>query len=80
MYDSVIRTLVPLIVGALIAQAARIGLDLPEAALTELVTVLVTAVYYVLARLVEEHRPRLGRALLSFGLSRKSPAYRKEGL
>lgn len=38
MYDSVIRTVVPVIVGVLLGQAARIGLDLPAGAVTEVLT------------------------------------------
>lgn len=80
MLASVLRTVVPLIVGALLAQAARLGLDLPEGAVTELVTVLVTAAYYALGRLVEEHvDPRVGRVLLSLGLARGRPVYYTPG-
>lgn len=75
MFDSVIRTVVPLIVGALIAWAAKIGLNLPEGAVTELVTVLVVAGYYVIARLIETRWPALGRILLAAGLSKRQPVY-----
>jgi len=64
------------IVGVLLVQAARIGLDLPEGALNEIVTVVVTAAYYGLARLVEERvSPVVGRLMLSAGLTRKRPTY-----
>jgi hypothetical protein len=75
MYDSVIRTVVPVIVGVLLGQAARIGLDLPAGAVTEVVTVVVTGAYYAVARLVEQRWPALGRVLLSAGLSRRVPVY-----
>lgn len=75
MYDSVIRTVVPVIVGVLLGQAARIGLDLPAGAVTEVVTVVVTGAYYAVARLVEQRWPALGRVLLSAGLSRRTPMY-----
>jgi hypothetical protein len=75
MYDSVIRTVVPVIVGVLLGQAARIGLDLPAGAVTEVVTVVVTGAYYAVARLVEQRWPALGRVLLSAGLSRRAPVY-----
>lgn len=75
MYDSVIRTVVPVIVGVLLGQAARIGLDLPAGAVTEVVTVVVTGAYYAVARLVEQRWPALGRVLLSAGLSRRAPMY-----
>jgi len=38
MYDSVIRTVVPLVVAVLLGQAAQVGLDLPEGAVTEILT------------------------------------------
>ncbi|MFW5415095.1 hypothetical protein J0910_29905 [Nocardiopsis sp. CNT-189] len=76
MYDSIVRTLVPVVVGILLVQAARIGLDLPEGALAEIVTVVVTAAYYGLARLVEEHvSPVVGRLMLSAGLTQAKPTY-----
>lgn len=75
MYDSVIRTVVPLVVGVLLGQAARIGLDLPAGAVTEVVTVVVTGAYYAVARLVEQRWPALGRVLLSAGLARRTPVY-----
>ncbi|ASU81494.1 hypothetical protein CDO52_00680 [Nocardiopsis gilva YIM 90087] len=76
MYESIVRTVVPVIVGVLLAQAARIGLDLPEGAMTEIVTVVVTATYYAVARLVEEHvSPLVGRLMLSAGLTRGRPVY-----
>lgn len=78
MYASIVRTVVPVIVGILVAQAARVGLDLPESAVTEIVTVVVTAVYYAASRFVEEYvSPLTGRLLLSAGLSGERPEYRK---
>jgi hypothetical protein len=76
MLDSVLRTMVPVIVGVLLGQAARIGLDLPEGVVTEVVTVVATAAYYAVARWVEQTRPGVGRVLLSLGLSGKQPVYR----
>jgi len=75
MYDSVIRTVVPLVVAVLLGQAARIGLSLPEGAVTEIVTVVIGTVYYAAARWLEQRRPALGRVLLSAGLSRRAPVY-----
>ncbi|MFO7275215.1 MAG: hypothetical protein DIU55_010120 [Bacillota bacterium] len=75
MYDSIVRTVVPVIVGVLLGQAARIGLDLPAGAVTEVVTVVVTGAYYAVARLVEQRWPALGRVLLSAGLARRAPVY-----
>ena len=75
MSASIIRTLVPVIVGVILGQAIKIGLDLPEGAVTEIVTVVITAGYYALARLIERQWPWLGGILLSFGLTRKQPTY-----
>lgn len=47
------RTLVPVIVGALLAAATRIGIDLPEEATAELVAAVYTAVYYAVLRWLE---------------------------
>lgn len=80
MLDSIIRTLVPLIIGALITGAARLGFDLhPDMTVTEIVTVLVTGAYYWLARFVEQHWPGVGRLLLSLGLARRTPVYIANG-
>lgn len=75
MLDSVLRTVVPVIAGVLLGQAARIGLDLPEGAVTQVVTVVATAAYYALARWIEQNRPGFGRVMLSLGLSSKQPLY-----
>lgn len=76
MLTSIVRTLVPLIVGALTTWAATyLGVDLPTGALEEVVTVLVAAVYYTVVRLLEEHvSPVFGRVLLGLGL-RGRPKY-----
>lgn len=76
MLTSIVRTLVPLIVGALTTWAAtHLGVDLPTGALEEVVTVLVAAVYYTVVRLLEEHvSPVFGRVLLGLGL-RGRPKY-----
>lgn len=73
---SIVRTLTPLVVGLLVALAARwLGVELPEAALTEVVTVFVAGAYYTVVRLLEEHvSPTWGRVLLGLGL-RGKPEY-----
>ncbi|MFI6516861.1 hypothetical protein ACIBF1_14970 [Spirillospora sp. NPDC050679] len=76
MLDSLIRTVVPLVVGVLLAQAAKIGFDLPEGAVTEVAAAVVTAAYYLAARLVERRSARAGRVLLGLGLARRTPVYR----
>lgn len=73
---SIVRTLTPLVVGLLVALAARwLGVELPEAALTEVVTVFVAGAYYTVVRLLEERvSPLWGRVLLGLGL-RGKPEY-----
>lgn len=74
--SSIIRTVVPLIVGAVIGLAAEANLDLPNESVSAIVTVLVTAGYYAVARWVELNAsPKIGRILLSLGLTRKTPEY-----
>lgn len=75
MLDSMIRTVVPLLVGLVLGQAARVGLDLPEGAVTQLVTVVVTAVYYWVARKLERSHPAAGRWLLGAGIRVGQPRY-----
>lgn len=69
---SVIRTVVPWIVGILLTLAAQRGLDLPESVATEVVTAVVSAVYYALVRLAEVRLSPLWGWLL--GLP-KAPLY-----
>jgi len=76
MRDYVIRTVVPILVGVIVGQAARLGIGLDEAAVYAVVTPVVTAVYAAVARWVEVRYPRLGRVLLSAGLARTAPEYR----
>jgi hypothetical protein len=76
MLASIIRTLVPVIVGVLLGWAAKAGFDLPAGAVTEVVTVALTTGYYTVSRLLEQQWPQLGRILLSLGLtSAGSPVY-----
>lgn len=51
--SSVVRTFVPVVVGALLGWAAKVGLNLPNAQVTELVTVVFTTVYYAIVRFLE---------------------------
>ncbi|GLZ08730.1 hypothetical protein Acsp03_61960 [Actinomadura sp. NBRC 104412] len=75
MYHSIIRTVVPLVVALVLGQAARIGLDLDEGAVTSILTALVGAAYYALARWLAETWPAAGRVLPSAGLSKRAPEY-----
>lgn len=67
---SIIRTLVPLLVGVLVALGSRyLAVELPVAALEEVVTVVVAGVYYAVARVLEEWvSPVWGRVLLGLGI------------
>lgn len=75
MLASIIRTVVPVIAGVLLGWAARVGLDLPEGPVTELVTIAITTGYYALGRWVETWWPAGGRILLAAGLTGKKPNY-----
>lgn len=75
MLDSLIRTFVPVVVGVLLGQAARIGLNLPEGAVTEVVTVALTTGYYWAARALERRFPAAGRWLLGLGVPVGQPRY-----
>lgn len=78
MRDAIIRTVVPFVVGYLVMWGARAGLDLPESALTDLLTVVVGGLYYTAAHWIEKHvHTRLGQVLLSMGLATKTPTYRQ---
>lgn len=57
------RTLVPLIAGYLLSQAARIGFDIPEADLVGVLEAVVTGAYYTVVRLLETRWPQLGLLL-----------------
>ncbi|WP_245974638.1 hypothetical protein [Thermomonospora umbrina] len=65
----------PLIVGAILAWTARAGLDLPDDAVTDIVTVTITFAYYTVSRWAETQWPALGRWLLAAGLTRQAPVY-----
>lgn len=65
------RTLVPVVVGYLLAQATRAGFDIPADQLTGVVEALVTGAYYAAVRIAEQYVPALGVLL---GASRQ-PRY-----
>lgn len=61
MLTSLVRTLVPVLVGFLITTLGLGRVGLSEADLTPAVTALVTAVYYIAARALEQYvTPRFG--------------------
>ena len=75
MRESIIRTVVPLVVAVILGQAARVGLRLPEGAVAEIVTVVLGGVYYAVGRWLERRWPAVGRWLLAAGLTGKQPSY-----
>jgi len=60
---SIVRTVVPFIVGTAVTAAAKYGFDLDAEALTPVATVVVGAVYYAVVRKVEENNPEIGKLL-----------------
>lgn len=69
---SLIRTMVPWLVGYVLAVAAKANLPIPETVATEVVVFFVTAAYYALARVLETR----GRAAWGWLLGLpKSPTY-----
>lgn len=70
---SLIRTYTPSLVGALLAWLATLGINLDGPAATGAIaflTALFTALYYTLARVIEQHAPKAGKVML---LSSKQP-------
>ena len=65
------RTLVPVAVGYLLAQAARAGFNIPADQLTGVLEALITGAYYAVVRIAEQKAPALGVLL---GASRQ-PRY-----
>jgi hypothetical protein len=65
------RTLVPVLVGFLLSQAARAGFNIPAEQLTGVLEALVTGSYYAVVRIAEQYAPVLGILL---GAS-KQPRY-----
>ncbi len=77
MFASVLRTIVPVVVGILLGWAAKVGFNLPEGAVTEIVTVALTGLYYLIVRALEQEWPIVGRWLLALGLPVGQPSYDK---
>lgn len=75
---SLIRTLVPMIVGAILSWLAQIGLDIDaagSAGLSTFLTLLFSGAYYALARVVEVHVPQVGWLL---GLAKSPDSYSQD--
>lgn len=75
MRESIIRTVVPYLVGALLTAAAYFGLDIAPTIVTAFVAAVVGAVYHAVVRQLELRYPRLGRWLIAFGLTAQQPVY-----
>lgn len=76
---SLIRTWVPLGVGALVSWVATKGLTIDantQTALIVVMTSVITGLYYTGVRLVESRYPAVGRVLLGLGVKAK-PVYVK---
>ena len=75
LFDSLVRTYVPWIVGVVIGWLVSLGVELDaavEGSLTVVVTGVVTALYYLAARLLETYvSPKFGWLLGS----KKAPTY-----
>lgn len=60
---SIVRTIVPVIVGAIVSYLATIGVTLPDdvmSALSVIITAAASAAYYVAVRWLEQKWPHLG--------------------
>lgn len=74
------RTIVPIVVGWIIAQLLRLGIDADASLLTPIFNELVIAVYYTLARLAESRWPGRTSILLgSLSQPHYSPSSQNEG-
>ena len=60
---SIVRTVVPFIVGTALTLAAKWGFDIDAEALTPIATIVVGAVYYAAVRKIEESKPEMGKLL-----------------
>lgn len=79
LWASIVRTIVPIVVGAVVGWLVSIGITLDpefEVALTSALTGLFGAVYYVIVRVLEVHvTPKLGWLL---GYAKQPIAYTPE--
>lgn len=77
--ESTIRTVVPIGVGGVLAWiATHWNIVVPAHASSTFVVVatgVVTAGYYIVARVIERKFPRVGRVLLALGFVRAKPVY-----
>lgn len=69
---SIARTIVPVVVGTLLGAAAKHGFDFDNGSITEVVTVIITTLYYGIVRLLETHVAPAWGWLIGYA---KVPAY-----
>lgn len=74
LLPSLVRTVVPLIVGWLLSWPVTQSLGVTEPQVTAAVTAAVTALYYLAARVIEAYAPRVGAILVGLGIP--APSYR----
>lgn len=72
---SLIRTVVPVIVGIIITTVAKLNVEIDSGAVTDLVTAVVTGAYYAAVRWAESRWPQAGWLLGS----PHAPEYDKGG-
>ncbi|QNJ57638.1 membrane protein [Streptomyces phage Keanu] len=68
VFPSVMRTVVPLVVGWVITALTSLGVDFGSERTTAVVTVVISAAYYTLFRVLENAAPTGGKAEKFFGL------------
>lgn len=68
VFPSVMRTVVPLVVGVILTALARIGVDFSSEVVTSVVTAVAAGAYYTLFRLLERFAPTGGKMERLFGL------------
>lgn len=68
VFPSVMRTVVPLVVGWVITALTSLGVDFGSERTTAVVTVIISAAYYTLFRLLENAAPTGGKLEKFFGL------------
>jgi hypothetical protein len=69
---SIRRTLVPIVAGFLLSQAARVGLSIPESDLVGVLEAIVTGAYYSVVRILEMRYPQVGVLLGALSTPRYS--------
>ncbi len=71
IWTSVVRTVVPIVVGFILTLALKAGVELDSVAVQGLVQAVFTSLYYIIARAIETYKPKAG---LMLGKAKK-PTY-----